>query len=514
MNTSAILLAEILSTGALLHAGETNPAPTGRVTPPADATLFPIPKLTSSFRERDRLLGDLSGPRQPLAEHGIQIDFNLMQFYQGVFSGGGSEGWSQRVSDSVNDGFTKLLTRGLVTVQDRDTLLGRSLTLPRARIGGATLSSVLQNRIDRLDLGTPPPTGLQDADYFGIYNLELKLDTGKMGLWPGGFIFVRMEQQFGRPINARAGTLLPPNVDTVLPSPGYEGATIPALYLTQFLSKKIAVVVGKLDTLGGDNNEFAHVDGDNRFLGTAFAFNPVVGVTAPYSPLGAALVVLPTKDLTINLSVLDTNGVATRSGFDTVFKGKTSYAGEARLATHFGGKLGHQTLGGSYARGGFAEFSQPLSAFIAGSGVTPTKSDDSWCVYWNFDQYLWNPTIASDAKGGSEVDPTRGVGLFGRIGFADEVTNPVAQFYSFGVGGKGACSSRPHDRFGVGWYYLKTSDDLPEFLHLGHEQGVEAFYTFAVTPACLITADLQVTDSAKEGIATAVIGGLRATMRF
>ena len=35
-----------------------------------------------------------------------------------------------------------------------------------------------------------------------------------------------------------------------------------------------------------------------------------------------------------------------------------------------------------------------------------------------------------------------------------------------------------------------------------------------VTPACMSTADLQVTDPAKEGIGTAVIGGLRATLRF
>ena len=51
-------------------------------------------------------------------------------------------------------------------------------------------------------------------------------------------------------------------------------------------------------------------------------------------------------------------------------------------------------------------------------------------------------------------------------------------------------------------------------MHLGDEQGVEAFYNFAVTPAFMITADLQVTDSAKEGIGTAVIGGVRATLRF
>ena len=83
-------------------------------------------------------------------------------------------------------------------------------------------------------------------------------------------------------------------------------------------------------------------------------------------------------------------------------------------------------------------------------------SADTWAIYYNFDQYLWNPTISSDSKGGSEVDPTRVVGIFGRIGLADESTNPIAQFYSFGLGGKGACASRPHDRFGVGWYYMRV----------------------------------------------------------
>jgi hypothetical protein len=61
---------------------------------------------------------------------------------------------------------------------------------------------------------------------------------------------------------------------------------------------------------------------------------------------------------------------------------------------------------------------------------------------------------------------------------------------------------------------MKTSCDLPDFLNLGDHNGFEGFYNVAVTPAFMVTADLQVTDSAKEGIGTAVIGGLRATLRF
>jgi porin len=479
-------------------------------------TLFPIPKLQGSFWERERLLGDLGGPRQSLAERGIQIDFNMTHTYQGVFSGGEAEGWSQRVSGSLDDAFTRLLTRGLARLEDSNTFLGRALTRPIARRGDITLGEVIQDRIDRLDF-PPPPAGkdLDDSEYQANWRLELKLDTAKMGLWPGGFLFMRVEQNFGSEgIGARAGTVLPPNMNATLPLPGLDAVTIPHLYFTQFLSEHLALAFGKLDPTGGDANEFAHITGDDRFIGTAFQANPTLGALAPYSTLGAMALILPTKDIVISVGAIDGDGTPTQSGFETIWDGKTTYLAEIRVALQIGGKVGHQLLGGAYGSGRYDEFEQPLRAFIPDSGVSLDNSDESWAVYYNFDQYLWNPTTATDSKGGPQVDPTRGVGIFGRIGFADESTNPVAQFYSFGFGGRGLGSARPHDRWGLGWYYMKTSGDLPDFLHLGDEQGVEAFYNYAVTPAFMITADLQVTDSAKEGIGTAVIGGLRATLRF
>lgn len=469
----------------------------------AEVTIFPIPELGGSIWERERLLGDLGGSRQWLAEHGVQIDFKMTNTYQGVFAGSG-EGWSQAVTNSVEDGFQRLLTRGLVSLQDRDTLFGKALTLPIARAGGATLGQILQDRIDRLDLAAPASPGLDDAEYLGSWQFELKLDSAKMGLWPGGFVFMCAEQQYGRGINSRSGVLLPQNADSIAPVPGIDEVTIPHFYMGQFLSEKVAVLFGKLDTTAGDANEFAQLAGDERFLGLAFAFNPVTAGTVPYSPLGAGLIVLPTKDLTLTFNVIDTQGTPTRSGFDTAFEGATTWTGEARLVTRFGGLTGHQTLGATYAAGDFVEFDQRLLAYIPSSGVPLKRSGESWSVYWNSDQFLWT----------RPDDPTRGWGVFGRVGFADESTNPIAQFYSAGFGGKGVGASRPHDRWGIGYYYMKTSDELPEFLQLGDEQGVEVFYNFAVTPAFMITADVQVTDSAKNNTDTAVVGGLRATLRF
>ncbi len=178
---------------------------------------------------------------------------------------------------------------------------------------------------------------------------------------------------------------------------------------------------------------------------------------------------------------------------------------QRRRQAHFFGLPGHQLVGGIYAAGGgYSELNQDLLAFVPRAGVPFRSASETWAIYYNFDQYLWTRS----------EDSTRGWGVFGRFGAADDTTNPIAQFYSIGLGGKGACTSRPHDRWGVGYFYTKVSDQLPSFLELGDEQGGEVFYNFAVTPAFMITGDLQVVNSARQNVDTAVIGGVRAVLRF
>jgi porin len=293
------------------------------------------------------------------------------------------------------------------------------------------------------------------------------------------------------------------NANALMPEPGLDDVTIPHLYLTQFLSEKIAVAIGKLDTTGGDMNEFAHYANNETFLNLAFAFNPVTAATVPYSTLGASLILLPVKNLVISLAAVDGEGTATRSGFDTIFEGRTAYSAEVTLTTNLFNLPGHHLLGGVYGRGSYGELDQELTNFLPG-GRGLTRSDESWSVYYNVQQYFWT----------TPDDKTRGWGFFGRAGLGDEKTNPIAQFYSAGFGGKGLGTIRPHDRWGIGWYFMKTSDELPDFLELGDEQGGEVFYNFAVTPAFMVTADLQVIDSARKHVDTAVVGAVRATLRF
>ncbi len=294
--------------------------------------------------------------------------------------------------------------------------------------------------------------------------------------------------------------------------------------LTQFLSEKFAVALGKLDTTTGDVNEFAHGRGDDKFMNLAFSMNPVALRTAPYSALGMGFVFLPTKDLIMSFSALDTDGVTTRGGFDTLFKDGTTIGAEIRLTVRPFGLTGHQLISGLWSNKDFTSLGQDPRTLISNVllGTSLKKESGSWAFLYNFDQYLYQ-----DPR-----DPTQGVGLFGRFGISDGKANPIAQFYSIGFGGQGLIPTRPQDRYGVGYYYLKIAGDLRTTIPalprgrvgLDHEQGVELYYNIAITPWLHVTPDLQLVDAARnkapiftaggKSIGTAVVAGLRVKIDF
>ncbi|MEX0793626.1 MAG: carbohydrate porin [Pirellulaceae bacterium] len=76
-----------------------------------------------------------------------------------------------------------------------------------------------------------------------------------------------------------------------------------------------------------------------------------------------------------------------------------------------------------------------------------------------------------------------------------------------------------NDRFGVGYYYLGTSDEIGVFLQgalgtIGDGQGAELFYNYEVTPWCHLTGNMQVLVPEVEDVDTALLIGLRAKIDF
>jgi porin len=350
------------------------------------------------------------------------------------------------------------------------------------------------------------------ARYSGGWDLYIKLDSARLGLWPAGLLELHLESFFGDPINDESGSLS--NDDALNPVPGDRDVMLSHVQYTQALSEHFGVVLGKLDPTQGDKNEFAWLHGNN-FLHSSFRWNPIVARTAPYSPLGAGFFV--TGDWgQWTVSVYDTEGAANRTGFDTAFEDGTSVATEARFNVKPFGLTGHQLAGVTWSDKNFVALDQdPRVALalpgrrllrLALFGLTPEHESGSWSFYYNFDQYLCV----------EPQDETQGIGLFGRFGISDGEANAIETFYSIGIGGKGIIPERDNDKFGLGYYYTGYSGDLPDFLNMDYAQGVELFYRIEVTPWFHLTPDLQVivNPGGNDDVDTAVVYGIRGEMSF
>jgi porin len=335
-------------------------------------------------------------------------------------------------------------------------------------------------------------------EYGGRGDLLGNLDTGKLGLWPGGFLTAELEGNWSKSVNGNTGALSPVNNNQLFPVPPGNNVALPNLTFAQFLSPYAGGVVGKFDTmLTGDENEFAHGKGDTQFLNLAFNINPVA-IVVPYSTLGAGAIVLPTKDpheAILNFLVLSATGKASTAGFDD-FSGAI-FAGGGRIRTDFFDLTGHQLVGALYSNKRYTSLDQRLG-FVINNQALATQ-DGTWAVYYNFDQFLYE----TDKNAG------HGVGLFGRFGASEGDPIPVKYFFSAGVGGKGLISGRPLDQFGIGYYYSDVAN--PTFQHvlvtrefLRSEWGFEAYYNLALTPWLLLSPDLQVIGPAQK---QQIVGG-------
>jgi porin len=358
--------------------------------------------------------------------------------------------------------------------------------------------------------------------YGGRGDLTFNLDTQKLGLWPGGHFAVEVDGNFADSVNGLTGALNPVNTNQIFPMPTGDNLNVPNVSFMQFFSPYAGVVLGKLALLtptSGDMNEFAHGKGDTQFMNGAFNINPVTLLTVPYSALGAGLIILPTKDphaAIIGFSVLQSNGKANTSGFDDLRSDQLSFVGEARVRTDFFGLTGHQLIGGGYSNKDFTSLDQSLRFFIENHSIE--EKSGSWNIYYNFDQYLYEPKKGSG----------QGIGIFGRFGASDGNPNPMHYFYSIGIGGKGIIPGRLLDRFGLGYYYVDVKS--PKFTgphatreFLRDEYGFEAFYSIAITPWAHFTPDIQVIRGAQKqkidggavsDINTATVLGFRLNIIF
>jgi porin len=384
--------------------------------------------------------------------------------------------------------------------------------------------------------------------FWGNADYTLNVDTGKLGLWPGGFLKVYGDTSFGDREPQSSGAISPVNVMGLVPKLNEPTSALLHATFTQFLSPKFGLFAGKIFNLDLFKGEFAG-DIRNQFMSLGPTI-PSTLVLVPFSAYGGGIIVVPWENVVLSAVALDASGTTTNNDISEAFDDGAMVSAAAKVTIKPFGLVGHHTVGGTWSDKTHLSLNQDptnlakmllferfpllsdpgpvleriLQQFFPAL-LTPVqplnREDTTWSVYYTFDQYFWHP-------GG---DQKRGIGMFFNFGASDGNPNPIKYSYAAGIGGNGPISGRPHDNFGVAWSRTQFSDNFVPFLrqrlHLGldHEDAVEIFYNAAITQWLRMSLDLQIVNpalkktldssgTALKNIDTAVVGGVRMYVRF
>ena len=384
------------------------------------------------------------------------------------------------------------------------------------------------------------------GDTWGNVDYTINVDTQKLGLWPGGFLNISADTSFGTALN-NSGAIAPVNTAFLIPeSNAHTTALMGATYM-QFLSAKFGLILGKIDTLTSGELEF-YGNYQTQFVNAAFNF-PLTAAFVPISAFGGGVIVMPTKDISLSLIALSSDGTPTSNDIGNAFNKGAMVVGGGALTIHPFGLLGHQNLSilwSSQDRFSLEQNPRDLALFLLqsrypklgdpgqvlgqileqyfpdlGTPVSPNRESSSWAFGYGFDQYLWQP--AGDSQ--------HGIGVFFSANTSDANPNPIKYSFLGGLGGKGVGSSRPNDSYGLAFERTQFSSAFIPFLRqrldlgLDHEDAFETYYNLAVTGWLNVTADLQIVNSGLKrtpnsagtglmNVDTTVIAGIRFRVRF
>lgn len=358
--------------------------------------------------------------------------------------------------------------------------------------------------------------------YGGTLDYELSFDLMRMGVLPGALVKLRAESRYGDSINGHSGSILPVNTDMLFPLTDTLDDDVPFTLTTlsylQMLSPTFGLIIGKMDTLDGDGNEFASGRGTSQFMNANFIFDSVLALRLPYSTLGGGLVWMPDEHILVTTTLMNTTDSSTTTGFSDIDDGLT-WCTEARFQYRLGELPGG--VNGGFLYSFDQDFARLDTRFVLrpGQGLVREAADDTWAAYFSGWQYLWvkdGPAAAAPVNVSDGMPDHQGLGLFWRAGFADGDTNPVEWSASGGIGGRGLIPTRDDDTFGIGYFYTSIQPSrltglagLRDYAH-----GGEVFYSIAITPAARLTLDAQVLESPTSGGDAAVLLGLRLGLTF
>lgn len=355
--------------------------------------------------------------------------------------------------------------------------------------------------------------------YFQNTQLSINLDTGRAGLWPGGLFHFTVQSRYGSsPENSfTAGSFAPEYAGLELPGPLFWQDTLPSEYfLMQAVSKKFNVILGKINgffiadqTLFGDRFRY-------YFANFNFNQNPIYGNFFNTTTLGAIGLWTTTPWLTIAAGVHDPHTESNTLAANAFQNGDVNLYQEAIFTYTAGGRPAQIAPSFNWSNAPKIDLDSPFGQLspaqipqavevLLGSdstaGLPINFRKRSFFAISNFSQYL--SVKEEDASQIAEKlrtgQPLRGVGVFGRLGYAGpQASNTVNRDASVALLARGLVSSRQYDSFGIGFYYNGVSEkfknsirQLTDGTTVKNENGIEIFYDFAITPAINVNAGYQ-----------------------
>jgi len=424
--------------------------------------LTPFSDYSGDFSNRSTLTGDWGGNRTKLYEQGVTFDAVLTQVYQNVASGG---------ADSGND----------------DT-------------------------------------------YTGLLDYGMTFDTGKLDLWPGGLFTFNAQTGFASNYPLDAGNVSPTNFTGTYPKTDKPDTVLMEYYWTQAVVPELGIVVGRINATNFlDRNRYADNPRD-QFTNLAMNNSPLLGSMVSFSTYAVLASWRVSQNYTLNFAVYDPNlqpGDSSPEDKDLFsdigygFEGAASW----KLSDEYDGALRADVL---YNDKDTVLLDNPRLPVDVVFGIEPETKSSNWLVNINFEQAVWKPAGTGKKKNRRRAQALPqvrtaaldfqepGVGVFGRIAYGPQDRHAWNTYVMGGVSGRGLFAGRPYDRIGIGFYWLKESDDLddqPGDL-LQDETGFETFYNLALTPAAQLTFDVQWIDSGVKANDDPVVLGMRLMTAF
>ncbi|HEX5872014.1 MAG TPA: carbohydrate porin [Longimicrobium sp.] len=359
----------------------------------------------------------------------------------------------------------------------------------------------------------PVSGGVEQAgEYGGRLQVELKVDTRKLGLWPGGTLAALAATRYGESASANAGAAIPVSIALIDPAPEGTATSLVALNYTQLLpfgkpGNELVLALGRFSTL----ELIPDGTGMTGYMNAAQIAPTHELRNVPATTLGATVALVLGGEPVFTLLAIDSRNSQMTSGLSDAFEHGVTLSPAVVLPTRFFGRTGHQGVRATWSSQEITPFDEIPHLFLPRrdpAAPVVERRSGGWSLTYTADQYV-------QEKAGP---PHTGWRLYWQAGVADASTNPIGRYFNVGIGGDSPFRGRTRDRFGVGWAYTGFGDDFKELfdplIHIEDEQSVEAFYNLAITPWLRFTADLQVIQPFRARVETAIVPGARLELVF